>query len=135
MQTRAERSGALMVILLVYAGATLLHYSHNAAFLHEYPNMPEWLTPARVCAAWVVLTAVGLAGYLLFRWRHRFAGLVLLATYAAGGLDGLTHYGLAPLSAHTPAMHLTIGLEAAMALLVLAAVARLMLQRQHHVEE
>ncbi len=69
---------------------------------------------------------VGLVGYLLVRGGYRIAGLVVVAVYGALGLDGLGHYGLAPLSAHTFTMNLTIWLEAATALLVLIAVARLM---------
>ena len=54
---------------------------------------------------------------------------VLLVAYAAAGLDGLGHYGLAPASAHTAAMNATIGLEAATAALLLVAVARLLATR------
>ncbi|MGH8641410.1 MAG: hypothetical protein ACRET6_06850 [Burkholderiales bacterium] len=118
----------LVIVLLVYACATLLHFSHNAAFLHEYPDMPQWLTPARVCAAWAGLTAVGLTGYLLVRWKYRLAGLVVIAAYGALGFDSLAHYSLAPISAHTVTMNLTIWLDAATAVLVLVAVAWLMVQ-------
>jgi hypothetical protein len=125
----AIRVDGLSVILLAYGCATLLHFSHNAAFLHEYPNMPEWLTPAGVWVAWLCLTAVGLAGYLLVRWKCRLAGLVVIAAYGALGLDSLAHYSLAPVSAHTLTMNLTIWLDIATAALVLAAVARLMVKQ------
>jgi hypothetical protein len=52
-----------------------------------------------------------------------------LTVYGALGLDALGHYTLAPSSAHTMAMNLTIWLEAGTALLLLAAVAGLMLRR------
>ena len=44
--------------------------------------------------------------------------------YAAFGLDGLAHYTLAPMSAHTGMMNFSILLEVAMALLLLGAVGR-----------
>src|SRR5687768_3102459 len=65
----------LLVAVLSYAAASLLHHVHNAVFLDEYPHMPAWITPGIVYAAWVATTAVGLAG-LFYR--------PLLAAY--GGL-------------------------------------------------
>ena len=123
-ERKAIRPDGLLILLLAYCAASLFHYVHNAAFLHEYPNMPGWLSPARVYLAWLGVTAVGLAGYVLVRRGFRMAGLVVLAVYGALGLDGFGHYGLAPLSAHTFTMHLSIWLEAVTALLVLIAVAR-----------
>lgn len=118
----------LMPFLLAYGAASLFHHVHNAVFLNEYPNLPAALSPAWILAAWLGMTALGLAGYLLFRRGRRFTGLVLIAVYGAFGFGGLGHYGLAPLSAHTGTMNLTIGLEVATATLLLAAVARLMLR-------
>jgi hypothetical protein len=45
----------------------------------------------------------------------------VVGIYGVLGLDGLGHYGLAPPSAHTSTMNLTIGLEVAAALALLAA--------------
>lgn len=118
----------LLVLVLAYAAASLFHHAHNAAFLNDYPNMPAWLTPAGVYAAWLATTAVGVAGWLLLRRGYRVAGLGVIALYGALGLYGLAHYGVAPLSAHTPAMHVTIGLEVATGALVLIGVARLMFE-------
>jgi hypothetical protein len=112
----------LWISLLAYAAASLLHHVHNAEFLHEYPSMPAWLTPAGVYAAWLAVSLVGLAGYALFRWKYRLAGLVLLGIYGALGLYGLAHYTVAPLSAHTLTMHLTIGAEAITAAMLMIAV-------------
>ena len=128
-RAKAIRVDGLLVLLLAYCAASLFHYAHNAAFLDQYPNMPAWLSPARVCVAWVGVTLVGLAGYALVRRGYRIAGLIAVAVYGALGLDVLGHYGLAPLSAHTPIMHLTIGLEAATALLLLITVLKLLTSR------
>jgi hypothetical protein len=112
-------------LLLIYAAASLFHHIHNAEFLADYPNMPAWLSRGKVYAAWLGVTAVGLAGCLLVRRGHRLVGLCVLAIYAASGFDGLGHYVLAPLSAHTATMNLTIGVEVATATLLLIVVARL----------
>ena len=119
----------LLVLLLAYCAASLLHYAHNAAFLDQYPNMPAWLSPLGVYAAWLAGTAIGVVGYFLTRSGRWLAGLALVAVYGALGFDGLSHYSLAPFSAHTFTMNLTILLEAATALLVLVAVLRMAVLR------
>ena len=85
--------------------------------------MPAWLTPAGVYAAWLATTAVGVVGYLLLRSGRRLAGLGGTALYGGLGLYGLAHYGVAPVSAHSMTMHLTIGVEVITGALVLAGVA------------
>ena len=75
------------------------------------------------------ILVVGLFGYLLVRRGYRLVGLVVLAGYGALGFDGLGHYQLAPLSAHTLTMNLSIWLEAGTAALLLAAVTALLLRR------
>jgi len=122
------RIDMLLIFLVAYGAASLLHHVHNAEFLTEYPNMPAWLSRAQVYAAWVGVTEVGLAGYLLMRWRYRLGGLLALGIYGALGLYGLAHYVVAPPSSHTSAMNITIWLEVTTGLLLLAAVASSMLR-------
>lgn len=124
----AIRHDVLLICLVAYAAASLVHYGHNAEFLGDYPNLPAWLSRTRVYAAWFGVTAVGLVGYLLVRARHNLVGLLVLAVYGLLGLDGLGHYAVAPLSAHTPTMNFTIWLEVAAAVVLLAAVASFMLR-------
>ena len=125
----AIRTNLLLVFLLPYGAASLFHYAHNAEFLGDYPNMPAWLSPALVYGAWLGVTAVGLVGYFLIRRGYQLAGLAVLGVYGALGLDGLGHYTLAPLSAHTVAMNMSIWLEAATGVLLLTIVVGLMLRR------
>jgi len=108
--------------MLAYCAASLLHHVHNATFLHEYPNMPVWLTSAGVYAAWAGESAIGIAGYVLLRRGYRVFGLTLIVLYGAFGLGGLMHYDLAPLARHSLAMNATIWIEAAAAILLLATV-------------
>lgn len=116
------RADTLLLLMLAYCTASLLHFVHNAVFLHDYPNLPGWLSPARVYAAWCGVTAVGLVGYWLHRAGYRLAGLMTIAVYAVLGFVGLDHYALAPVSAHSFAMNLTIGVEALAASVLLIAV-------------
>ena len=114
--------------LLFFALASLVHFTHNAEFLAEYPNMPASLTRGNVYLAWVGMTCVGVAGWLLLQ-RWRWAGLLLLAVYAALGLDSLGHYVLAPMSSHTPGMNATILAEVTAAGLVLFEILKRALRR------
>jgi hypothetical protein len=118
------RPDALLIALLVSALANLLHHAHNAEFLDQYPNMPEWLSPLGIYAAWSTASILGAIGYVLLRRGYRFAGIALLILYAGYGLDGLVHYALAPAVAHTTAMNLSIWLEAAAAAALLAVLFR-----------
>ena len=112
---------ALLTLVLVHAAASLLHFVHNATYLADYPNMPAWISPMGVYAAWLAEAAVGACGAMLLL-RGRSAGLVLIAIYAVFGLGGLDHYALAPISAHTVAMNTTIWLETATGIALLALV-------------
>lgn len=127
MSSRTTPIGAL---LLLYLAASLLHFTHNAEYLADYPNLPVWLDRADVYLAWLGLAAVGAAGWVLQRIGWRIAGLLLIGVYAAFGFDGLLHYTRAPIGAHTAAMNFTIWFEvAAAALLLLWVVTSLAKQR------
>jgi hypothetical protein len=67
---------------------------------------------------------IGLVGYCLLRTGHKFIGVCLLVAYGCYGLDGLVHYALAPLSAHTVTMNVSIWLEAAAAAVLLVFLLR-----------
>ncbi|MBC7983999.1 MAG: hypothetical protein H7Y02_09100 [Candidatus Obscuribacterales bacterium] len=116
--------------MLVYGVASLLHFTHNAVFLLDYPNMPPTLTSLGVYGAFGVVAAVGLVGYLLYRSGQVRTGLIVIGIYAALGFGGLDHYVVAPLSAHTMMMNLTIMVEVATATVLLVVVVRLFLQRK-----
>jgi hypothetical protein len=109
----------LLLSLLAYAAASFFHHVHNAEFLSEYPNMPAWLSPGKVYVAWSIETLVGAVGYALLRAGYRYLGLALVGLYALTGFGGLDHYWVAPFTAHTMMMHLTILLEVAAAILLL----------------
>jgi hypothetical protein len=121
-----RRLDLLLALLVAHAAATLAHFGHNAEHVRDYPNLPAWLSRADVYGSWLALTAIGLAGYSLVRWRHPVAGHVGLAVYGLLGLGGLAHYALAPPSAHTLPMNASIWLEAATGLSLLTCVVRRM---------
>ena len=121
--TKPRVATMIMALLLVYGAASLIHFTHNAEFLADYPNMATWLSRSAIYGAWIGVTALGICGYWLVRRGYRVAGLCAIAAYAALGFDSLTHYVLAPFEHHSVAMHLTIWLEVGAAGLLLATVA------------
>ena len=111
-------------------GATkLIHFTHNAEFLADYPNLPRSWSAAQVYLAWAGMTLVGVVGWSLLSCGLVLAGLFALVAYAALGLDSLGHYVLAPVSAHTLAMNATILAEVTAAGCVLLEVARHLVRR------
>lgn len=117
---RRFRVSRLSALLALYLVASAVHFAHNAEYVADYPNLPAWITRSSVYASWLGIQLIGIVGYVLFVRHHSGLGLALLMVYAALGRDGLLHYTLAPASAHTHAMNLTIWSEVAAASVLLA---------------
>ncbi|WP_457278721.1 hypothetical protein [Polaromonas sp. P5_D5] len=109
----------LLALTAAYFLASLGHFSHNAEFICEYPNLPAWLTRAQVYGVWAAITSVGAVGLLLMRKKFVAMGLLLMAVYAALGFDGLGHYALAPIEFHPLIANVTILSEVLAAALLL----------------
>jgi hypothetical protein len=112
----------LLILVIAYGVTSLLHFSHNAIFLRDYPHLPLWLTAGGVWTAWCGITAIGLLGYVLYRFVSRGAGLLAFAIYALLGFGGLDHYVVAPVSAHSMVMNTTILIEVVSATALLSWV-------------
>ena len=126
--TERNRLGAL---LLAYMAASLLHFAHNAEFLSDYPNLPDWLTRSGVYLTWTGLALIGLGGFALYLLGWQSFGLFLIGLYAAFGFDGLLHYSRAAFDAHTAAMNFTIWFEVIAAAILLVAVVFAAVRRLH----
>ncbi len=62
------------------------------------------------------------------------ADLLLVATYAALGFDGLGHYAVAPMALHTLGANITILSEVAAAAFLLPATIYLLLRYMHNLK-
>jgi hypothetical protein len=118
------RTRGLGIALIAFAVASLVHFTHNAEFIREYPNMRASWARGDVHVAWIAMALLGAAGWFVLKRGWRRSGLAMLAAYAACGLDSLGHYMLAPLPAHTFAMNATILIEVGAAAWVLLEVSR-----------
>jgi hypothetical protein len=117
-----------VILVVAYFLTSLGHFAHNAEYLCEYPNLPTWLTRAKVYAAWLAITSVGVVGLILIKNKLIATGLLLVAVYAALGFDGLGHYAVAPMAHHTLGANITILSEVAAAALLLPATIYLLLR-------
>lgn len=79
-------------IFAVAVVVSIAHYTDNYVNWHDYPQPRAVTLPNVVIEAWLAFTAVGVAGYLLFRRRPSDLALVLLAAYSGSGLLGIGHY-------------------------------------------
>jgi hypothetical protein len=126
---RAVLPKLFLALTAAYFLTSLGHFSHNAEFICEYPNLPAWLTRTQIYATWAAITSVGALGFFLIRKQYMAAGLLLVAVYAALGFDGLGHYALAPLELHTLAANITILSEVTAAAVLLPVTLYLLVAR------
>jgi hypothetical protein len=124
----AERR-SLLIVLLIFGAASLVHFIHNAELIRDYPGLPPSWTRSGVYVAWFGMTAVGACGWSLLSYGHEVAGLLVLESYALLGLDSLGHYAVAPFSAHSTMMNVTILMEVATAAFVLGQGVKLTIER------
>lgn len=84
----------LTVLLAAAFAVSVVHYADNILNYGDYPLAADVPNPSRalVGASWILFTAAGLAGYLLFRRGVFTAALALLALYSGSGLVGLGHF-------------------------------------------
>jgi drug/metabolite transporter (DMT)-like permease len=122
-----NRTRMLLLLMLIYAAASLTHFIHNGLYIHAYPNLPHWVTPFSVYLSWCVIAVIGALGFWLYRRASRSAGLLIIGLYALLGFGGLDHYAIAPVSAHTLAMNASIIVELSTAFVLLCFVVLLIL--------
>ena len=80
--------GAIVAASIVL---TAFHFTDDYVSVETYPQ-PGWISEAVVALAWPLLTAFGVAGYLLYR-RGRFAAAhACLLVYSYTGISSLGHF-------------------------------------------
>ncbi|MEK6277655.1 MAG: hypothetical protein AABM29_06575 [Actinomycetota bacterium] len=79
---------------LVVAASGLLtafHFTDNYLSIETYPQ-PDWVTGAAVLVSWPLFTALGVAGYLLYRQGRFATAHGFLIAYSYTGLSSLGHF-------------------------------------------
>lgn len=106
-----KRENGLLFVITVYCSVCLYLFMRNMVFIDEYPNMPDWISTIGVTIAWIGITCIGLVCWLLILRDKRFIGLIAIVGYGALSFNGLGHYSLEPVSAHTYIVNLAIWIE------------------------
>lgn len=89
MQPPSTKIVGLVVAFSI--AVTAFHFADNAISIEDYPQ-PGWITEAVVWIAWPIFSALGVAGYLLYRdGKFPLANWFLLA-YAYTGISSLGHF-------------------------------------------
>ena len=112
---------ALSRVLVAGAVLTTVHYTDNYLYFDEYPQ-PASLRRWQVYAGWLLLTAVGVAGYRLYRRGLVAAAYVCLVVYSYTGLSSLGHYLYGALGEFSAKQHVFILVDGAAGASVVAFV-------------
>jgi hypothetical protein len=105
-----------LALAIVVTGA---HFIDNARAIRIYPE-PGWITRPDIAVSWIAMTAIGVAGYVLYRRGRAGWGAAMLYAYALLAGAGVLHYRYAPASHFTPWMHALIAGEALAALALIS---------------
>jgi hypothetical protein len=94
MRPEAHSNRRLAVLTAVLAASfisTAVHYTDNYIAFDSYPGSDS-ISRIDVPISWVVLTAIGVAGYVLYRRGRYRPAHVMLGAYALTGLTTPLHY-------------------------------------------
>lgn len=100
----------LLRVLAASVVLTTIHYTDNYLYFDEYPQ-PGSLQRWQVWAAWLLLTAVGVAGYALYRRGYAGPAYVCLVVYSYTGLSSLGHYLYGSLGEFSAKQHAFIAVD------------------------
>lgn len=100
MSERRDTQPGLAVlrrILIVAVLVSIVHYVDNYANYADYPVPTSGPAPSAtvIAVSWFVLTAFGVAGFVLFARGRVCAAALSLAVYSTSGLVGIGHYTVA----------------------------------------
>ena len=97
-------AGVVLRALIGSILITALHYTDNYLFIDDYPQ-PEWIKAETIYVVWVLLTLIGIAGYLLYRAGRPNLGAAYLLLYSYTGLSSLGHYFFGSFDSFSLKMH------------------------------
>lgn len=121
MNPEVKRLLLLKLILMASILSTATHFIDNYRFIDSYPQ-PIWITAPSIYQSWIILTAIGVAGYWLYKFRKFGFAYVCLSIYSLTGLTSLGHYLYGSLSQFSLKMHLLIWTDGLTGLAVLGFV-------------
>lgn len=92
MARTLSRTRLLALLLAAEIASTAIHYGDNWLEIGDYPGSNKLPGAASVPIAWVLLTALGLIGYRLYKNEQSRRAHLLLVVYSATGISSLAHF-------------------------------------------
>ncbi|MDZ8050890.1 MAG: hypothetical protein RMX68_023480 [Aulosira sp. ZfuVER01] len=121
MNLEVKYQRLLKMLLITSIISTAIHFTDNYLFIERYPQ-PVWITASSIYQSWLILTAIGITGYWLYKYRRFWLAYACLLVYSFTGLVSPGHYFYGNLSQFSAKMHLFIWTDALTSLAILGFI-------------
>lgn len=111
----------LKIILITSIISTSIHFTDNYFFIEQYPQ-PSWITAHSIYQSWLILTAVGIAGYWLYKYQNFWLAYSCLLVYSFTGLASPGHYFYGNISQFSAKMNFFIWTDGLSGLAILGFI-------------
>ena len=103
----------LNIVFFSAVASSLVHYTDNYLAFDRFPKdgVGPSITADSVWIAWIIFSAFGVVGYVLYRRGDIRLGSALLAVYSISGLIGIGHYTASGMSELAWWRHVHIGVD------------------------
>lgn len=121
MNFEVKQQRLLKTLLIASIISTVIHFTDNYLFIEQYPQ-PEWITAPSIYQSWLILTAVGITAYWLYKYRKFWLAYGCLLVYSFTGLASPGHYLYGSISQFSVKMHIFIWTDALTSLAILGFI-------------
>ncbi|OUL20567.1 hypothetical protein BV378_29600 [Nostoc sp. RF31YmG] len=121
MNLEVKYQRLLKILVIASIISTAIHFTDNYLFIEQYPQ-PVWITASSISQSWLILTAIGITGYWLYKYRSFWLAYGCLSVYSFTGIASPGHYFYGTLSHFSAKMHLFIWTDGLTSLAILGFI-------------
>ena len=110
MNTKQTHQVLLLILLIINIVITAFHYTDNFINFSDYPA-PEWMTPQSIYQSWIILTIIGITGYIFYCKNNLWLAYTCLSIYSLTGMFSPGHYVFKTTENFSLKMHIFIWLD------------------------
>lgn len=121
MNTKQTHQTLLLILLIFNIVITIFHYTDNFINFSNYPA-PEWMTPQSVYQSWIILTGIGITGFIFYCKNNLWFAYICLSIYSLTGILSPGHYFFPRTKAFSFKMHTFIWLDFIAGILILSFI-------------
>ena len=110
MDTKQTHQTLLLILLIINIVITAFHYTDNFINFYSYPG-PDWMTPQSVYQSWIILTIIGIIGYIFYYKNNFSLAYICLSIYSLTGIFSPGHYVFQTTETFSLKMHIFIWLD------------------------